>query len=245
MTNEEAKFILSAFRPSGEDTANPSFGEALRMAGADPELGRWFERSRAFDAAVASKLGQITPQAGVREAILAGARVSAHPRGIVGRFAWAAGLAAAAALAILVAVKRAPVHTENVIGGYAGFAINDTTADKPHGGEGEPAAALIGSLAAGAAPMRVADQIDFDRLKLSGCRTLGFAGHDVLEVCFPRNGVMFHLYVVRHDPTMGEAAPREPTFVEQSGGAAAIWSDRGYDFALVSRAGVAALRRLL
>ena len=36
--------------------------------------------------------------------------------------------------------------------------------------------------------MPSAEQIDFEKLRETGCRTLNFAGHDVLEVCFAREG---------------------------------------------------------
>lgn len=245
MTNEEAKFILSAFRPNGSDTENPRFGEALRMAGSDPMLGQWFARSRAYDSAVAAKLRQVAPPTRLRESILAGARVSAGPRSTAMRLTWIAGLAAAAALAVIVATMKAPVHPDNLLPAFAGFAINDAVNGGKHVGHGEPSAALAAGLQADGAPMPGADQIDFDKLRDSGCRTLSFAGHDVIEVCFARNGVMFHLYVTRHDASMAEVAARGPTFIERAGGAAAVWTDRNLDFALVSSAGVAAIRRLL
>ncbi len=243
MTNDEAKFILSAFRPNGGDAGNPSFAEAIQMAGGDPLLGQWFARSRAHDAAVAAKLGQIMPPAGLREAILAGARVSAGPRSVLMKLTWAAGLAAAAALAIVVATMKGPVRPDSIAASYAGFAINDMLTEK-HGGRGEPAAALIGELQAKGAPMPGSERIEFEKLKDTGCRTISFAGHEVVEVCFARDGAMFHLYVVRHDGALGEAVEKGPVFIAQAAGAAAVWSDRRFDFAVVSSAGVEALRRL-
>lgn len=243
MTNDEAKFILSAFRPSGGDADSPAFTGAVRMAGGDPLLGQWFARSRAHDAAVAAKLGQIMPPPGLREAILAGARVSAGPRSALMRLTWAAGLAAAAALAVVVATMKEPVRPGALAAPYAGFAINDTLTER-HGGRGEPAAALVGMLQARGAPMPGADQIDFDRLRGTGCRTVSFAGHDVVEVCFARDGVTFHLYVLRHDGALGESLAGGPVFIAQAAGAAAVWSDKHLDFALVTGAGVETLRRL-
>lgn len=243
MTHEEAKFILNAFRPDGRDAGTAAFADATRMAADDPLLGQWFARSRAHDAAVAAKLGQVMPPAGLREAILAGARVSAGPRSLLMKLSWAAGLAAAAALAVVVASMKVPARPDALAASYAGFAINDMLTER-HGGRGEPAAALVGELQAKGAPMPGADQIDFDQLRDTGCRTISFAGHDVVEVCFARAGVTFHLYVVRHDGALGDPVAKGPVFIAQAAGAAAIWSDRRYDFAVVSSAGVEALRRL-
>src|ERR1700678_1599702 len=186
MSPQEAKFILSAFRPNGSDGPNHAFGEALRAAAGDPVLGEWFALSRAHDAAVAAKLGQVAAPAGLREAILAGARASARPRGYGPALAWAAGLAAAAAIAFVAATMRAPVRPDTAQAAFAGFAISDV-ANGRHGGAGEPAGALIASLQAEGSPMPGADRIDFDRLRETGCRTLSFAGHEVIEGGFLRD----------------------------------------------------------
>ena len=241
MKSDEAKFILSAFRPDGSDSGNPAFADALRMAASDPMLGSWFERSRAHDAAVAGKLREIAPPAGLREAILAGARVSGPRRGEgIGR-AWIAGLAAAAVLAIVIVSMKEPVRPEASGADFAGFAINDMLTAK-HGGSGEPAGALVAALQTSGSRMPGADGIDFDRLKETGCRTLRFAGRDVIEVCFARDGTQFHLYVSRRQ---GDSEARGPSIIAQAAGAAAVWSDRTFEYALASTAGTEAIRRLL
>ena len=76
MNSTEAKFILQARRPDGADDAEPRFAEALEQARRDPALAAWLAREQAFDAAVAEKLRSTQPPAGLREAILAGAKVS-------------------------------------------------------------------------------------------------------------------------------------------------------------------------
>ena len=96
MNNEQAKFILRAYRPSGRDAGDAVFCEALRQAQADPALGAWFAREQAFDAAVAAKLRAVVPPLGLREAIFTGARMSSAalpPRRLPGWLAWAASLA--------------------------------------------------------------------------------------------------------------------------------------------------------
>ncbi len=244
MTIEEAKFILSAFRPNGSDAGDARFGDALRMTDGDPMLKAWFARSRAHDEAIAGKLRQIAPPEGLREAILAGVRVS-DPRKNSGLgWGWIASLAAAAALVIGVFSMRAPARPESGTTALAGFAIDDMV-NKRHGGDGEPAGALIARLQAKGARMPVAEQIDFEGLRETGCRTLNFAGHDVLEVCFLREGTWYHLYLTRRDGPIGNSVDRGPTFISEAAGAAAVWSDARFNYALASKAGVEALRRLL
>jgi hypothetical protein len=125
----------------------------------------------------------------------------------------------------------------------ATFAINDVVHGR-HGGAGEPTNALVSQLQVKGAPMPGADQIDFEKLRQTGCRTLSFAGHDVLEVCFARNGAMFHLYISRREPESAEPAAGGPSFIAQAAGAAAVWSDSRFDYALASTAGIEAVRRL-
>ncbi|HZL45889.1 MAG TPA: hypothetical protein VFC28_06650, partial [Opitutaceae bacterium] len=72
MNNEQARFLLRAYRPSGRDAGDPAFADALRQAQGDPALGTWFAGEQAFDAAVAAKMRALAPPAGLREAILTG-----------------------------------------------------------------------------------------------------------------------------------------------------------------------------
>ena len=101
MTNQEAKFTLSAYRASGQDAGDPAFAEALRRTRDDPQLGAWFERARAHDAAVGAKLREIAPPGELRAAILAGARASTMQSSWWRQPVW---LAAAAAVVVLLAV---------------------------------------------------------------------------------------------------------------------------------------------
>jgi hypothetical protein len=244
MTTEEAKFILSAFRPGGSDTSSPAFEEAMRMVATDPALAAWFAQSRSHDAAVAAKLRLVEPPAGLREAILAGVRVSdAKPSAGLG-WGWIGGLAAAAALVIGLLSLRAPKEPDSSAAAYGGFAINDMVTEQ-HGGKGEPAAELIADLQAKGARMPSADQIDFEKLRDTGCRTVNFAGHDVVEVCFQRDGAWFHLYVTRRDGPVGGSVAKGPSFISEAAGYAAVWSDKRFDYAVASKAGVEAIQRLL
>ncbi len=73
MNNDEAKFILAAYRPNGQDATDPLFAEPLAQARRDPELQAWLDTQLAFDAAVAAKLHDLQPPLGLRDTLLAGA----------------------------------------------------------------------------------------------------------------------------------------------------------------------------
>jgi hypothetical protein len=53
---DNAKLMLSAYRPNGADAQDPVFKEALELAQRDPELARWFRGERDFDQMISSKL---------------------------------------------------------------------------------------------------------------------------------------------------------------------------------------------
>lgn len=241
MTTEEAKFILSAYRPNGRDADLPAFEDALRMVAADPILAQWLARSRAHDSAVAEKVRAIAPPTGLREAILAGARLTENQKSRSLKRVWFAGLAAAAAFAVVVFTMTSPSRPSGA-SAFAAFAIGDLKTE--HGSSGAPASALVTQLEARGGRMPAAEQIDFERLRDTGCRTLNLAGHDVLEVCFDRDGTQFHFYIVRRDGPLVDSVSRAPSFVSEAAGAAVVWADKRFDYAITSAAGVAALRRL-
>lgn len=250
MTQSEARFILSAFRPNGADAVDPSFAEALAQASSDPELRAWFEHSRAHDARIASRLAEIAPPPGLREAILAGARVSRPPppSSRISRF-WPVWLTVAAAAGLAIAVwLRGPLLARGpspMV--FAAFADYDMTHGH-HGGSGAATGEWAARLASSQTPLSEAAGADFDRLQQSGCRTLHFAGRDLLEVCFVREGVQYHLYVMRGvQPARGSAGAegaRPPGFFAEPGGAVAVWSVGSVRYAVASRAGLASVRSL-
>lgn len=71
MDNQTAKEILSAYRPGGEDAADPIFQEALAQCERDPEMRIWFAEQRSFDERITSALQTIhAPESG-KHSILA------------------------------------------------------------------------------------------------------------------------------------------------------------------------------
>ena len=76
---DNAKLLLSAYRPNGADAQDPVFKEALELAQCDPELARWFRGERDFDQMISSKLRLIEPPVVLEAAILAGLRTTSIP----------------------------------------------------------------------------------------------------------------------------------------------------------------------
>jgi hypothetical protein len=73
--------------------------------------------------------------------------------------------------------------------------------------------------------------LDFRTLRVTGCRTLRFAGRDLLEICFDREGRHYHLYVLDRRGVRG--LPAQPRFFSPGGGSVAVWSDQRHAYALI------------
>ena len=243
MSNEEAKFILHAYRPNGADANDPAFGAALEQAKNDPALGAWFAREQAHAAAVAQRLREIAPPPGLREAILAGGRATerAKPSRAFLRGPW---LALAACVALLLAVGVA-VWPKSASSSHAlvAFALDDVVNGR-HGGHGGPEKALQATLASDNVHLAHGLPVDFRTLAGTGCRTLSVAGHDVLEVCFVRNGAEFHCYIGRADEFTSDTS-NGPTFIERGALAAASWADARFRYVVVGAGSLDAVKRLL
>jgi len=246
MNNEQAKFILRAYRPGGRDAGDATFGDALRQAQADPTLGAWFAREQSFDATVAAKLRVVTPPPELREAILAGTRVSFSPARPHWRLpAW---LAAAAALAVvitgvatyrLIVAGRSPAGLDRI----AAFALVD-----PESAHTGPQASRLGAFGAWLQnPMnRISSgpPADLAQLKTKGCRAVSVAGQEVFEICFQRDGGWYHLYLTRREPA--GTGGRSPVFREEGGRSVVAWADDRLAYVLMTGGGgVEALRRIL
>ena len=244
MSNHEAKFILGAYRPGGRDADHAMFTAALAQTKVDPALGAWFARAQAHDAALAAKLREIAPPPGLREAILAGARVSRAPEQ-TRRFptVWLA-LAASVALLLTVSLALWPKRAGADPARLTAFALDDT-AHGQHGGHGTAAGALQVLLSQPSTRLGAGLPVEFATLRATGCRTLTLAGHDVLEVCFKRNGVWFHCYIAKcaDFPVQGAGAPAE--FVQEARLAGATWADATHRFVVVTDASLEAVKRLL
>lgn len=241
MSNSEAKFILGAYRPGGRDATDPAFADALKQAHADPQLREWFERSCAHDTAIVGKLAAVQPPAGLRDALIAGARL-AQPKRSAFRSSRLLALAAALAVGLGLGLVIREQARQATPAAFASFAMDDLLHGK-HGGHGEETGQLATWLGNARTPLSAGIPVDMEKLEATGCRTLRFAGHDVVEVCFAHDGTEFHLYVSRFGDA--ESKAHGPSYVSGAEGAVAEWSDGRFGYALASAAGVNVLKRLL
>lgn len=244
MNNEEAKFILQGYRPDGADQGDATFCAAVEQAKNDPALGAWFAKQQAFDAAVSAKLAQVAPPAGLRAAILAGGRMSGEaapaPRAWWNRPVW---MAAAAGIAIMLAAGVA--LWPNRAQGLTEFALADAKLSATHGGHGHENNELQAVLNAPSTRLGQPLPVDFTNLHETGCRTVNYRGHDVLELCFKRNGVWFHAYFARKADFPALAQVGVPQITDHGSTSMATWADADHVIVVVSKTGRKNLEALL
>jgi hypothetical protein len=246
MNNTEAKFILSAYRPDGSDAADATFCAALAQAKTDPALARWFELEQAFDRTLCAKLGEVASPKGLREAILAGARVSGEPATTT-RAWWRqpVWLAAAAGVALFFALGVTFWPARAQATDFTDFLIDDARRSDTHGGEGGHNDALQAKFTEPGTRLGGKVALDFATLRDTGCRTIKFQGQDVLEVCFKRNGVWFHCYVVRKADFPALVAAATPVISEHGKVYLAKWADEEHVFMVFSKISREALEKLV
>ncbi len=236
MNNEEAKLILQAYRPGGQDANDPRFREALEQAQRDPELARWFANEQALDSRISTKVqAAIKPPAHLKSQLLA-------QRKIVTPVAWwrqpVWQLAAAACVALLVTLSVLSFKPagqvqfaayRNEMADFAGHKLDrldlmsrDVAEVRRWLAQKESHGDLV--LPAG-----------LDGRPSLGCRLLDWKGHKISLVCFElENKQVAHLLVV--DSTAFKDAPTEsPVFNQVGNVATASWSRGGKTYVMASK----------
>ncbi len=245
MNNDEAKFILSAYRPSGRDANDARFTEALSQAKQDPALSEWLAQSQALDAVVMKKLSGIVPPAGLREQILAGGKVSqkapARSRNVG---AWLA-LAASVLVVFVVSEVWLGQKVQAAQHDYAEFAVNDMHNGGHHPPVGEGMEETLVKLASSDLHFINELGLSFEEMKAGGCRTVKCGEREAIELCFNRDGTWYHLYVMPHKKSRGPLLAKSKSyFLAMSDSAAAVWTDGDFEYALVSPKGMNDLKAL-
>lgn len=249
MTNQDAMFVLHGYRPSGRDAGDAAFGGALAQAQRDSTLGAWFARQQAFDGAVTAKLHEVTPPAGLREAILAGARMSASAAQEHKLVWWRqpAWLAMAAGVALLLAAgggfwaNRATASDEKELPDFAtdyvagGFWLRQHSANVDE---------LKAWLARQKAPLPGELPSNFTKLRSLGCKTIAYRGKDISLICFGQ-GKEYHLFVARREDFPMLPANAVPQFFVRKGLATAAWSDAQHHYIVVTDDNLPALKECL
>jgi hypothetical protein len=228
MDNREAKFILNAYRPGGQDASDPRFAEALEQARRDPVLGQWFKESVAFDATVTEKLRAVAVPVDLRENILAGVKISRPLRWSKPfiKLAIAAALISMATIGSLLWHETRPAR----LAGWQNEAvvvISSLVHDRSNfDAQSHNPAELVSWLHSNRAPAVQKLPSTLEKLESLGCKTFSWNGTPMSVICFMRpDGGLIHLVATKATPATDRMAKGKPTFVQQGGWTTATWRE--------------------
>jgi hypothetical protein len=251
----EAKLLLQACRPDGQDDALPAFGEALALVERDPELKAWWEAQRAFDRAVSAKLQGVPLPSDLRATILAGRKIEQ----MTPRYRLPVWLAAAAVMMLCLGLAFYFKNGSQLAGGEThaqgfpalashdyqkgsiAFLEDDGTPlgllSHDHGQVTEWLKQQHSPL--GTIPARM------ESLPSLGCQTFAVQGHTVSLICFTMTGGgVCHLFTIDKQ-ALADPPGTAPAFSHVGSWATATWSDAGHTYMLATQADPDMLRHLL
>jgi hypothetical protein len=228
MDNQEVKFILSAYRPGGQDLSDQRFADALEQARRDPILERWFSESMAFDAAMTKKLRAAEVPPDLRETILAGVKVSRPLRwskSFIKR-AIAAAVISMAILGSLIWHETRPAH----LAGWQNQALDVVSSlvrnESSFDAQSHNASELMAWLRANDAPAAQTLPQNLDELESLGCKTFSWNGIPVSVICFMRrDGGLIHLVTMNASAAPDGAIKRKANLVQRGHWSTATWRE--------------------
>jgi hypothetical protein len=262
MTPEEAKRILSLYRPGSADENDPDFAEALDLADPgrrrngrqpqiDPELSRWFRQHCAAFLSVRAKLREIQPPAALKDQILAEYKIHVMPtwssRRLVLAYAAAAVLLIGGLLTLFF-VRRAQhdfaLYRQAVVAKAVGpYSMDLQTNDL---------AAINNFLVEHHAPSDAPLPGGLQTAKAVGCAVINWHGKPATMVCFQTGKPLgtdevadLWLFVANDDDLVHAPEGTAPAIQQQDDVTTAAWSQNGKVYMLGIKGDPKALQKYL
>jgi hypothetical protein len=255
MNPQEAKEILSLYRPGTADANDPWFGEALRLSESDPVLKSWLDEHCATYLALRSRFKLVPVPEGLKEQIVAERKSHTTP-------AWrrpAVLIAASAAVTILTAIVSlwvlwTPPGDEDLsYNGYVDRMVS--TAIRGYGAMDlatDDYTRLRAYLTQHGAPADPAMPRHLQQATLIGCRIQYWQGAKVSMICFrsgkplpPGQATDLWLFVSERAAVSGAPAPNLPVVTKGTRATTAGWSRADKTYVLVADGDVQFLRKYL
>ncbi len=259
MNREEARLILQAYRPGGQDADDPQFAAALAWAKQDAEVGAWFAQQQKFDMQISREIKSLAAPADLKARILAQGKpqhqkiaelpASAWWRDLFsfspsGPWAMAVAIFMLAGLAIFLKQPKAArilmiIPTQMV---YA--AVNDSNHVDVENKDMKQVGAWLAehhgenNLVLPAA-LNGADG-------LMGCRVLDWRGQKISMLCYGLEDSGHVDLFVADEKIFRDAPPEDkPQFVSSGGMPTASWSHDDKVYLMVGHGDVADLEKIL
>ena len=229
MDNREAKFVLNAYRPGGQDANDPRFAEALEQVRRDPIFQQWFDNSVAFDTAMTEKLCATPVPSDLRESILTGVKVARPPKW---KNRWrkmtiAAAAVLGATLGVLIWHNTRPTpvagwQLQALDAILSSIARNESHFDAISSNPVD----LVKWLRANHAPVEEKLPNGLDKLPTIGCKTFFWRGKPVSLICFTLpEGRAIHLVMTNVSTESDRAIKHDAKVIQQGQWATATWRE--------------------
>jgi hypothetical protein len=253
MNRQEAKEILSLYRPGTADADDSSFAPALRLCEDDPELKQWFEQHCTVYEVLRNKLKQITVPDALKEQILAERKV--HVQKVSRRPAVIGGALVVAALALIAVVvslllpprddRSLVAYREQMVTKALRFYAMDVETDKM-----EKVRTYLASVKA---------KGDFvlpnglQSARLTGCAAITWHGRPVSMICFDSGrphppGTMISdlwLFVTDRKSVPQDAVASSPVLSTVNSAITATWTANDQLYVLVAEGDEALIKKYL
>ena len=246
MTNDEAREILSAYRPGTEDDHDPTFAEVRQMLETDASLRSWFDRERGLDGAMRRHLADIPVPVELLPRLLAAPKLVPAPRS-PSLLRW---LPLAACLALLLGLVAfwpgGPEASKTRFQAYQTHLADWLAAFPPLEREAEKLADLKSWLRG--QPGGLADftlPAALERFPTIGCRRVQWRDRTATLVCFMVDGESVHVVMLPGPSLEGAPAFSTPEFERAGELNLASWSRDGTLYVVLTKAPDAVLRRSL
>ncbi len=257
MNSQEAKLILRACRPHGQDREDTVMREAMDLACADPDLGLWLAKEQSFDAAISAKLATVPVPANLKAEILAGRHVI-PPQVFWRDMRTVLSAAAAVMLAAIVVWRQDAPRAQRTFSQFKGggvsasvgvatlasfrsdmadsFAQMQSVGFTPDLRTSSPDRAtkyFAENVSAGGGldVHQIVDQLD--NVRLFGCRIADWRGQKVSMICLDRDGQTAHLFVVNKAALTDHEEIKEHAIEFSGGYPVSAWKEGDNAFVLV------------
>ncbi len=245
MNKDEIREILAAYRPNGEDAADPLIASAKESAQNDPELAQWFTEEQAFDRKFAEALAGTPLPFGLKTRILAAAKPRAPWRSPWShRIGWA--VAAVAILLVLFSSWRGPFQPAVSQADFRREMVSFVKLPPPLEFESSQLGQIQNWLRKTDVPAEIVVPDGLAALEPLGCRVLSFRGQKVRLICFRRGGAkLAHLFVVDQAALPKLQSGAAPAFAQVDDWMTAAWREDNQVYLLAAQGNEALLERYL
>jgi len=246
MNIQEAKLILQAYRPGGQDAADPMFAEALALAQRDPELQKWLAQEQALDSLVQTRLQKAVPVPfGLKTRLLA-QRKAVRPTPWWRIPLWLT--TAAAVLVLLLALSFVwfkPVNQPQFAELRGVMLQNSMQMDGHISHMAQDMTQVQGWLKTQNAPADFAMPALLHDAMLKGCKVIEWHGQKVTMLCLGAGGKHMDLFVI--DCThFRDLKPSEAVqFAQADGVTTAVWCNGDKTFLLAGQMEKSELQKML